>query len=206
VDAGFVARNRKCVGQMTPINGSGVFRAIVADPPWTPGLGGSWAARVDKARPQSHYPLMSLTEIEDLPVQSLAASQCHLYLWALASHADWGFRVARAWGFDPVTMLTWAKPGLGAGRFRCNTEHIVLARKGSRHGNPFGSGGRHAQATNGTLMEWPRHGHSVKPDEFYGLVERLSPGPRVDLFARRTRPGWECWGNEIDSTVVLAAP
>jgi N6-adenosine-specific RNA methylase IME4 len=169
------------------------YRTIVADPPWTPDLGGTWGARVDKGRPQKFYSLMTLDEIKALGCP--AADQSHLYLWAITPHVDWGFEVARAWGFDPVTMLTWKKPGLGVGRFRCNTEHVIVARRGSRHGNPFGQGGRHAQATEGTLFEWPRGRHSEKPGQFFELVERLSPGPRLEMFARSPRLGWDSWGH-----------
>lgn len=179
----------------------GEYRTIVADPPWTPTLGGSWGARVDKGRPQRFYDLMTLDDIKALPVP--AAPQAHLYLWCLAQHIDWGFDTARAWGFEPVITLTWAKPGLGVGRWRCNTEHVVVARKGSRHGNPFGQGGRTAQATAGTAFTWPRRKHSQKPDEFYEMVERLSPGPRLDMFARRERLDWDAWGNEAPNPVAL---
>lgn len=179
------------------------YRTIVADPPWAPDLGGSWGARVDKGRPQRFYDTMPLDQIKALRVPS--AAQAHLYLWAIAAHVDWGYEVARAWGFEPVITWTWKKPGLGVGRFRCNTEHIIVARKGSRHGNPFGQGGRSSQATAGTLFEWPRGRHSEKPDPFYDLIETLSPGPRLEMFARRERLGWDCWGNEVNSTVEIAA-
>lgn len=179
------------------------FATIVADPPWTYALGGTWAARVDKARPQAFYETMTLAEIKALDVP--AAPQSHLYLWAVAAHVDYGYEVARAWGFEPVITWTWKKPGLGVGRFRCNTEHVIVARKGSRHGNPFGQGGRHEQATAGTLFEWPRGRHSEKPAEFFDLVERLSPGPRLEMFARSQRPGWSMWGNEVMGDVVITS-
>lgn len=172
------------------------YRTIVADPPWTPSLGGTWGARIDKGRPQRFYKTMPLEDIKALHVPAVADVQAHLYLWAITPHVDWAFDVARAWCFEPVTMFTWKKPGLGVGRFRCNTEHVVVARRGSRHGNPFGQGGRVAQATEGTLFEWPRGRHSEKPEQFFELVERLSPGPYLELFARRSRLGWDGWGNE----------
>lgn len=177
------------------------FRTIVADPPWRPDLGGQWSATRDKGRPQRFYETMSLDKIKSLVVPS--AEQSHLYLWALSQHADWGFEVARAWGFAPVTMLTWCKRGLGVGRFRCNTEHIIVARKGSRHGNSFGLGGRHAQATDGTWFNWPRGAHSEKPIEFFEMVERISPSPRLEMFARRKREGWAAWGNEVECDVEI---
>lgn len=177
------------------------YKTIYADPPWTPNLGGTWTAKNDKARPQNQYETQSLEWIKAINVP--AATKAHLYLWSLTPHIDWGFDVARAWGFEPLTVLTWCKPGLGVGRFRCNTEHLIVARKGSRHGNPFGSGGRVSQATSGTHFDWPRGKHSQKPTEVYDLIERLSPGPRLEMFARNYRLGWDSWGNEVESHVQI---
>lgn len=175
------------------------YRTVVADPPWQPTLGETWNSRMrDKAGPQRFYRTMSVDEI--IAIRPRLAAQAHLYLWCLSAHVDWSYTVARAWGAEPITLFTWKKPGLGAGRFRCNTEHILVSRVGPRAGNPFGSGGRHAQATAGTLFEWPRGRHSEKPAEFYSLVERLSPGPRLDMYARALRPGWAVFGDEAPRT------
>lgn len=165
------------------------YRTVVVDPPWTPSLGSTWrTATTDKARPQKHYDTMSVPEIiANAPV---AARQSHLWLWCLNQHMDWGYEVARAWGFEPVQTLTWCKPGLGVGRFQCNSEQVLIARRGSRHGNPFG-------ATGGTWFEWPRGRHSAKPDAFYALVERVSPGPYLEMYARRRRDGWTSLGDEL---------
>lgn len=179
---------------MTP---DGRYRTVVADPPWTPELGKTWATRFsDKGRPQKHYETMTLDDICALAVP--VAEQSHLWLWALPQHLDWGFAVVRAWGFEVVTTLTWKKPGLGVGRFQCNTEHILLARKGSRHGNPF-------EATGGTCFEWPRGAHSEKPDAFFDLVERVSPGPYLEMFSRSSRFGWDCWGDEALQHIEIGA-
>lgn len=175
------------------------WRTVVADPPWQPAMaienGGA-----PKASPQLHYATMTVEEI--IAVRPRLAKQAHVYIWCLTQHVDWGYDVARAWGAEPITLLTWKKPGLGAGRFRCNTEHVLVARKGNRIGNPFGQGGRYAQATNGTLFEWPRGVHSQKPHEFFSLVERLSPEPRLEMYARAPRPGWTVWGNQADGVGV----
>lgn len=178
------------------------YGTLVADPPWQPSLGETWNSRMqDKAGPQRFYDTMSLDEI--CALKPRLAKQAHVYIWCISAHADWGFTVARAWGAEPVTMLTWKKPGLGAGRFRCNTEHVVVARKGPRAGNPFGTGGRSSQATAGTLFEWPRGAHSQKPEEFFALVERLSPRePRLEMFARAPRLGWTVWGYEASGVVA----
>lgn len=173
------------------------YSTIVADPPWTPDVGAgreTYDKKQNKGRPQAQYSTMSVDDIKAMPVGDLAAAKAHLWIWCLAQHVDWGYDVARAWGFEPAITFTWCKPGLGVGRFRCNTEHFILARRGPRTGNPFGQGGRDAQASEGTWFEWPRAAHSVKPAAFGDLVERVSPGPYVELFARAPRLGWDSWG------------
>ena len=175
---------------------SGCWPCVVADPPWTPSLGATWKTRfTDKARPQKHYQTLTVEEICALKPNT--PKQAHLWLWVLNQHADWGWTVARAWGFEPWQMLTWCKPGLGTGQFQCNTEQVLVCRKGPRHGNPFG-------ATGGTWHQWPRGRHSAKPGEFYQLVERCSPGPYLEMFARENRPGWTVWGNEIEDDLFTA--
>jgi len=177
------------------------YKTIVADPPWLPSLGATWKEAVGKPRPQNVYQCLSVAEISAFKIPS--ENQAHLYLWCLSQHADWGFSVARAWGFDPVTMLTWIKPGLGVGRFQCNTEQIIIARKGPRQGNPFGFGGRNASATGGTAFNWARGRHSEKPAEFFKMVEKISPGPFLEMFARKPRVNWDIWGDEVVSDVII---
>ena len=175
------------------------YKTVVADPPWKPKLGGTWTARHDRARPQKFYDTMNLTDIKNLVIPT--GEQAHLYIWVISQHIDWGFETARSWGFDPIITLTWAKPGLGVGRFRCNTEHIVVARKGLPKGMAFGYSGQTGQATRGTWFNWPRGKHSEKPDEFFCLVEEISPGPYLEMFARKPRVGWDVWGNEVISDI-----
>jgi N6-adenosine-specific RNA methylase IME4 len=170
------------------------FRTIVVDPPWTPKMS-IINGNAPKASPQKFYPTMSVDEICE--IKPPIASQAHIYMWCVAQHVNWAYDVVAAWGAEPIILWTWKKPGLGVGRFRCNTEHVLLARVGSRHGNPFGDGGRHSQATEGTCFEWPRGKHSEKPQEFFDLVEKLSPAPRLEMYARVTRTGWYGWGNEV---------
>jgi len=171
------------------------FRTVVSDPPWTPEMS-IVNGNAIKGSPQRHYSTLTVDEI--CQMKPPIAEQAHLYIWCVAQHVDWGYKVVKAWGGKPIILWTWKKSGLGVGRFRCNTEYILVARVGSRHGNPFGSGGRHCQATDGTCFEWSRGSHSKKPNDFYKLVERLSPEPRLDMYARICRgSSWFSWGDEI---------
>ena len=173
------------------------FRTIVADPPWWPTLHANTVGRTEgkyRAGPQRYYKLMKLDEISALCPPS--QKQAHLWLWCLNQHVDWGYVVARAWGFEPQQMITWCKPTLGIGQFQSNSEQVLVCRKGGPVRNAFEKSG-------GTWFNWPRRRHSEKPDEFFKLVERVSPGPYMEMFARKKRPGWMVWGNEIESDVEL---
>jgi N6-adenosine-specific RNA methylase IME4 len=166
-----------------------LYRTIVADPPWeydrAAGLGSTRAAA-------DNYPTMTPAEIRHLPVAEYAATNAHLYLWVTNLKLDEAdaFGIVRAWGFRFVTMLTWHKlgsPGMGW-YFRGDTEHVLFGVRGKAPIDPAIRVSNHFAAS--------RTGHSVKPDRFYEMVERVSPGPYLELFARRRRYGWDVWGNE----------
>jgi N6-adenosine-specific RNA methylase IME4 len=167
-------------------------RTVVADPPWWPSLHANTVGRTRgkyRAGPQRYYPLLTVAQIVALRPET--QPKAHLYLWAINQHLDYAVTVARAWGFEPQQTLTWCKLGLGTGQFQSNSEQVLVCRKGGPLGNAFGK-------TGGTWFDWPKpHQHSRKPDEMYALVERVSPGPYLEMFARRPRDGWAVWGNEV---------
>lgn len=170
------------------------FRTVVVDPPWTPSLNkGQKNFTYKKSSPQKFYKTLSLEEI--ISIKPPTAKQAHIYIWCISQHVDWAYIVARAWKCEPIILLTWCKPGVGTGAFLSNSEHILVTRKGSRKGNPFG--GKNKPATKGTYFHWTRGKHSEKPQEFFDLVETISPEPRLEMYARKTRPGWHSWGDEL---------
>jgi len=181
------------------------FKTILADPPWpyrSPGpVGGEKGQQQVNAR--SKYPLMSLAEIKSLPVAAVADDNAHLYLWATNSFMVEAHDVARAWGFEPKTILTWVKvqkddpsrPSMRTGHYyRGATEHILFCVRGQL---------KLAGPCQPTAFLLPRLPHSVKPDFFYDMIEQQSPAPRLEMFARRERAGWDRWGNEVESTVTV---
>ena len=154
---------------------------------------------------------MSMAEITMLKVGRLVPVEgSHLYLWATQSKCredgrlivEWAFDVAICWGFEPKNLLTWCKrsPGVGA-HFQVNTEFMVYAIARDVGGKvPMTRRDGHARPT---WFEATRTEHSAKPDEAYSYIERLSPGPRIDLFARRARPGWDVWGTQAPGAVRI---
>jgi N6-adenosine-specific RNA methylase IME4 len=140
---------------------------------------------------------MTVDQIAALPVAELAdPAGAHLWLWCINSMVEEAHQVARAWGFTPVTLLTWCKIGQpGVGHYlRNNTEHAILATVGK----PMTPKNKPMK----TWWEWPRGRHSVKPAGFYDLVEQVSPAPRLELFARQQRLGWESWGAGFEQSAA----
>ena len=169
------------------------FSTVVADPPW-PSM--HQRATYHRGKPERHYPTMSVEAIADLGVSALAAEDAHLWLWAVNRLMEDAYAVVRAWGFTPMSLLTWKKPGPGMGYYlRNNTEHAIFATRGK----PMVPD----TAAISSCFEWPRGEHSAKPDAFYDIVEQVSPGPYLELFARRARFGWDYWGDESLSTVGM---
>lgn len=176
------------------------YRTIVADPPWkvhqapSHGAAGGRSGKPNRPLP---YPTMSMDRIKALPVGELASENCHLYLWTINRYIEQAYEVVRTWGFAPSTLLVWCKPhkGLGpGGAFALTTEYVLFARRGA---------GAFVHRHNSSWFDWPRSEHSAKPDAFLDLVERVSPGPYLELFARRARFGWDYWGNESLQTVEM---
>ena len=183
------------------------YATIVADPPWPYDAVGEHGpiktsmvkdgSRMQRGPGQAGYRYTSMDELEALPVTDLAADAAHLYVWTTNAFMVEAHDLARAWGFKPKTILTWtkvhqddpARVSMKTGYyFRGATEHALFCVRGSlplqcAEGLPTG-------------YLWPRIGkHSVKPAAFGDLVEKASPGPYVELFARQPRLGWDHWGH-----------
>lgn len=183
------------------------YRTIVADPPWEYD---SWpisparipkGAEFDGRRTPIKYPTMAVDEIAALPVTELAHSAgCHVYLWTTNRYLRDAFTVFDAWRVRFSQLLIWAKKPMGlgpGGTFAQSAEFILFGRLGSV---------RHLRRVDSVWFNWPRTGvHSKKPEAFLDLVESVSPGPYLELFARRQRLGWDTYGDEALNHLELSA-
>ena len=150
---------------------------------------------------------MSLAEIESLSVEEVAADDSVLFLWTTRRLFREGTAaaVARAWGFEPCGEVIWGLrlPGLGGtAALRNDHEPILIARRGS----PSWTAERPMGVHFWRQPYYPEGGgkiHSAKPDAFLDHVEQWSPGPYLELFARKARFGWDYWGDESLQTVEL---
>ncbi len=175
----------------------GRYKTILADPPWR------FTNSTGKVAPEhkrlARYPTLSIQEILDIPVNSVADDQCHLYLWVPNALLAEGLETMKKWGFTYKTNIVWYKirkdggpDGRGVGfYFRNVTELVLFGIKGKiRTLKP----GR----TQVNLMSTRKREHSRKPDELYDIVESCSPGPYLELFARGARKNWTVWGNQTE--------
>ncbi len=169
----------------------GGFEFIMADPPWH---FSTRSAKGEGKSAQSHYRTMSVEAIKEMPVAEIAARDCLLWLWATNPMLPQAFDVLWAWGFTFSTSGTWVKRtkhgkiAFGTGYvLRCASEPFLIGRRGKPK----------ATRSIRSVVEGPIREHSRKPEEAYAAAEQLMPGARrVELFSRKSRPGWAFWGDE----------
>lgn len=178
-------RQRQEVQQRRVEQPTGKYQTIVIDPPWPMEKIGR---DVRPAQAGFDYPAMTEDELKAFALPEIVEDDCHLYLWTTHKFLPMALRLAQHWGFRYQCLLTWVKNvGITPYSWMYSTEHVVFARKG-----------------NLDLLQMGRRldfqarvrEHSRKPDEFYDLVREVSPGPRIDIFSRESREGFDSWGNE----------
>jgi N6-adenosine-specific RNA methylase IME4 len=181
-----LARQRTPEPVHTPALPDGPFACLVIDPPWP-------MRKIERRRfpwqgVELDYPVMDLVEIEALPIERIAACDAHLYLWVTHRFLPDGLRLTAAWGFRYQCLMTWNKPsGMVPYSWMYDTEHVIFAARGNL---------KLAKRGLRLSFEEPVNGHSTKPDVFYDRVRNASPEPRLEMFARRERPGFVAWGAE----------
>jgi len=172
------------------------FATILADPPWR------FQNRTGKMAPEhgrlARYATMDLDAIKHLPVADVAADPAHLYLWVPNALLPEGLAVMAAWGFAYKSNIVWHKvrkdggsDGRGVGFYFRNVTELVLFGVRGKNARTGPAGRRQVN-----LLGTRKREHSRKPDELYDLIEACSAGPRLELFARGSRPGWTTWGDQ----------
>jgi N6-adenosine-specific RNA methylase IME4 len=193
------------VGADWPFRGlvPGRYGCILADPPWA---FATWSKRGSTRKcPSHHYSVMSLGDIEALPVRLLAAPDCALVLWAVQAMVPQALDVMKAWGFSPKSMGTWAKQSKTGNRWAFGTGYVW---RSAAEFYLFGTIGQPKSAVRDVrnLIVAPVREHSRKPDQMHADLERMFPGAaKCELFARQQRTGWEAWGNELPAMAEIAA-
>ena len=172
----------------------GKYSCIVIDPPWP-------MEKIGRdERPNQvgfAYPTMTEEELQAWPLPALAADDCHLYIWTTHKFMPMALRLAGHWGFNYQCLMTWVKNvGMTPFSWMYSTEHVLFCRRGSL---PLEKLGMRLD------FQAKVREHSRKPDEFYELVRQASPGPRIDVFSREARDGFDQHGNEAEKFQEVGA-
>lgn len=175
----------------------GPFGCILADPPWSFRTFGGKTGTPHRSA-FDHYETTSTEALALIPVGDVAAKDCALFMWVVDSHMPDAIQLARAWGFEFKTCaFVWVKsklggwPHVGMGYWtRKQTEQCWLFTRGAP--KRLGKGVEQ-------IIHCRRGAHSAKPDQQYDAIERLVGGPRLELFSRSARDGWEAWGDGVGS-------
>lgn len=176
------------------------FATVLADPPW------QFINRTGKVAPEhrrlSRYGTMTLDEICGLPVADFLQPTAHLYLWVPNALLPEALTVLTSWGFQYKSNLIWHKvrkdggsDGRGVGFYFRNVTELLLFGIRGKNARTLAPGRRQVN-----YLATRKREHSRKPDEIYRIIEACSPAPRLELFARGTRPGWTVWGNQAVHT------
>jgi N6-adenosine-specific RNA methylase IME4 len=169
---------------------NGRFKTIVIDPPWD-------MQKIEReVRPNQvgfDYPTMSVEELIAYTVpEDIADEDCHLFMWTTEKYLPHAFSILEMWGFRYVFTMVWHKSGgfqpYNLPQYNC--EFVLYGRKGAPS---FEDTKRFS-----TCFEGQRKEHSRKPDEFYQLINRVCPSPRIDIFSREKHDGFSQYGNETD--------
>jgi N6-adenosine-specific RNA methylase IME4 len=179
------------------------YSTIVIDPPWKYGKWGKSSLNHrpnDIIRPMP-YKTMTLEEIQSLPIKKMADINCELYIWTTQKYLYDAICIIKNWGFKYCTTITWCKKPMGKGQggvYCPTTEFIIHGRIGKMP---------KVERIDSTwfLTKREHNSHSKKPEFFQDLIETVTIPNRIEMFARRSRPGWDVFGNEVDNSISLDA-
>lgn len=168
------------------------YKIIYADPPWEYRNMGNIQATAN-----SHYQTMKQKDIEELPIKNICEKNCICFMWVTMPKLQEGLDTLKAWGFEYKTCgFTWIKKNKNGSNFfgvgwytKSNAELCLIGTKGK----PQKASNKVSQ-----IIESVREEHSKKPSIARDkIVEFCGDLPRIELFARQSVEGWDCWGNEV---------
>ncbi|MHB8365560.1 MAG: MT-A70 family methyltransferase [Acidithiobacillus sp.] len=182
-------------------NGGFRFPVIYADPPWR------YGNQATRGATDNHYVTMSLEDIAAMPIKQIAADDAWLFLWTTHNFLFDSQKVLDGWGFTYKSQIIWNKRDpngfkpsrMGMGNYaRMCHEILIIASRGK----PQGFTRRNVRSVIDALPSK----HSAKPEIFRQIVESVTEGlsPRLELFGRRTAPGWTVFGNEVERDMFAA--
>ena len=165
------------------------YKTLVIDPPYPQKKTGLRRVRPNQNK-NLPYKTMSIEEIKKFPINNFANDNCHIYLWTINKYLRDAFDILEEWGFKFHCVLVWKKPtGVTPYSFQFVNEFVLFGYRGKFKVNKMGIP---------TTFEESIREHSRKPDILYKIAEQVSDIPRMDIFARERREGWDVFGDEVN--------
>lgn len=177
------------------------YSIILSDPAWSyrgqTQHGGQGKPYTGGAK--THYPTMELHELKALDVPSICEKDALMFMWTSSPHLDQGIELLKSWGFEWATVgFVWDKKAVNPGYYTMSQCELCLIGKKGRIPRPRGA--RNVRQ----LVSESRTTHSTKPDEVRQRIVQMFPTQsRLEMFSRQKVEGWDAWGNEIESDVVI---
>ncbi len=188
------------------------YGVILADPPW------GYSVNKGNGVANNHYSTMTCKDLLDLPIGEMGKDDSILLMWATWPFWPFALDLVKKWGYEYKTVIPWLKIkninvnlfdkqadimtqwGVGFWARGCSEPLIIAKRGNASHPNdpPLGL----ITDREGYIFLGPRLQHSRKLNSVYEYAS-LFDGPYLELFARRSHPGWDVWGNEVESDIVL---
>lgn len=173
----------------TFINSGRRVGTVYADPPWL------YDNQVTRSATSNVYDGMTVNELCRLPVREIAAADAHLHVWTTNAFLFECFKLFAAWGFDFKSSFVWVKPRMGIGNYWRNAHEFLLTAV-------RGNATRFFDHSLDSWIKCKPGKHSSKPEQVRGYIERASPGPWLEMFARHPAPDWLSWGHEIRDSLL----
>jgi N6-adenosine-specific RNA methylase IME4 len=190
------------------------YKVIYADPPWKTKAGRAFNGyavvngkqifnSIDNTSRELAYNTMTVDEICDMPISEIVDDNAHLYMWVTNQYLLQAEKVIHSWGFRYSTTLVWAKNPMGGGlggNYKITTEFLIFATRGS-----LAAKEKHIGTWFNIKREYENGApcHSRKPKFFSELIEKVSPGPYLEVFARKQHEGWDVFGNQIKNSINI---
>ena len=177
------------------------YQILYVDPPWDykgqkqhNGKGGT-----DTGGAVSHYKTLKLKDLKRLNISSVVDKNCLIFMWATSPHLDQAIDLLKAWGFSWATVgFVWDKGRVNPGFYTMSQCELCLIGKKGKIPQPRGA--RNIRQ----LLRSPREKHSKKPDFIRNRIEKMFPTQKkLELFSRTKTIGWDHWGNEIESDLII---
>jgi len=177
------------------------YSILYCDPPWDYAGREQHSDTTETGSALAHYPTMKLEELKKLKIEELAEKDALLFLWTSSPHLPQAISLMESWGFEYKTIaFVWEKQRVNPGYYTMSQVEICLVGKRKKGKIPSPRGARNVHQ----FLSQMRTRHSEKPSEIRDRIAQMFPTQnKVELFARKQADGWDCWGNEVKSSLDL---